>query len=81
MPLCRTKKRTTNLKTKNNQNCQKIELYRSPTTKVLKKKYSCRQAGWVETGSWGGEDVWQGGSWWTRPGQAMLWLADWAVPH
>ena len=26
-----TKRRTTNLKTKNNQNCQKIELYGSPT--------------------------------------------------
>ena len=28
---------TTNLKTKYNQKCQKIELYGSPTTKELKK--------------------------------------------
>ena len=33
-----TKRRiTTNLKTKNNQNCQKIKLYGSPTTNELKK--------------------------------------------
>ena len=47
MPLCSTKRRTTtkkktkrrtttNLKTKN-QNCQKIKLYGSPTSKDLKK--------------------------------------------
>ena len=36
---CTTKTRiTNNLKTKNNQNCQKIELYGSLTTKELKKK-------------------------------------------
>ena len=42
--LCSTIKRrtTTNLKTENNQNCEKIELYGSPTTKELKKKYSSR---------------------------------------
>ena len=33
---------TTNLKTKNKHNWQKIELYRSPTTKELKKKQSSR---------------------------------------
>ena len=43
-----TTKRTTNLKTKNNQNCQKIELYGSPTTKELKKKHSFRLVGGVE---------------------------------
>ena len=37
-----TKRRiTTSSKTKNNKNCQKIELYGSPTTKEL-KKYSSR---------------------------------------
>ena len=35
-----TTKKTTNLKTKNNQKCQKIELYGSLTTKELKKKQS-----------------------------------------
>ena len=47
----RTTKRATNLKTKNNQNCQKIELYGSPTTKELKKKHLSRLVGGEETGS------------------------------
>ena len=43
MPPCTTKRRiTNNLKTKNNQNCQKITLNESPTTTELKKKYSSR---------------------------------------
>ena len=46
----------------NNQNCQKIELYGSPTTKELKKKHSFTLVGGVETGSQGGEDSWEGGS-------------------
>ena len=33
---------TTNIKTINNQNCQKIKLYGSLTTKELKKKHSFR---------------------------------------
>ena len=55
----RTNKRrtTTNLKTKNNQNCQKIELYGSLTTKELKKKHPSRVVGRVERGSQGGEDA------------------------
>ena len=57
MPPCTTKRRTTtNLKTKNNQNCQKIKLYGSLTTKELKKKHSFRPVGGMETGSQGGED-------------------------
>ena len=44
-----TNKRTTNLKTENNQNCQKIELYGSPTTKELKKKHLLKLVGGVET--------------------------------
>ena len=52
MLLCTTKRRiTTNLKTKNNHNCQKIKLYGSPTTKELKKKHSFRLVGGVETDS------------------------------
>ena len=52
--ILRTIKRrtTTNLKTKNNKNCQKIKLYGNPTTKELKKKHSPRPVGGVETGSW-----------------------------
>ena len=47
-----TKRRTTtNLKTKNNQNCQKIKVYGSLTTKEIKKKHSSRPVGGAETGS------------------------------
>ena len=42
---------TKNLKTKNNQNCQKIKLYGSLTTKELKKKHSFRPVGGAEMGS------------------------------
>ena len=54
MPPCTTKRRTTtNLKTKTKktQNCQKIELYGSLTTKELKKKHSSRPVGGAEMGS------------------------------
>ena len=58
-----TKRRTTtNLKTKNNQNCQKVELYGSPTLKELKKKHSSRPVGGAETGS----------GWMTRAGKAAV---------
>ena len=39
VPACTTTRRTT---TKNNQKCQKIQQYGSPTTKELKKKHSSR---------------------------------------
>ena len=45
-------KKDNNLKTKTNQNRQKIQLYGSPTTKEIKKKHSSRLVGGVETGSW-----------------------------
>ena len=66
--LPRTTKRrtTTSLKTKNNQNSQKIELYGSPTTKELKKKHSSRPVGGEETGNLGTENTEQGSSWQTR---------------
>ena len=57
LPPRTTKRTTTNLKTKNNQNCQNIELYGSPTTKELKKKQSFRMVGGAEMGSRGGEDM------------------------
>ena len=52
MPSHTTERRPTHLKTKNSQNCQKMELSESPTTKDLKKKYLSRLVGGVETGSW-----------------------------
>ena len=53
MPTRTTKRRTTtNLKTKNNQNCQKIELYGSLITKKLKKKH---YPDWKEGQTWAGE--------------------------
>ena len=62
-----TKRRTiTNLKTKNNQNFQKIKLYGSPTTKELKKKHSFRLVGGVEKDIHLIEDTQQGGGWQTR---------------
>ena len=73
MPPHITKRRTiTNLKTKNNQNCQKIELYGSLTTKELKKKHLYRLVGRAE-------DAQQGGNW--RTGWVRWWLADWVVPQ
>ena len=69
----------TNLKTKNNQNFQKIELYGSLTTKELKKKHSSKLVRGVETDSQGGEDTWQSSGW--RTGQVRPQLSDWAVPY
>ena len=86
-PTSTTKRRTTNLKTKNNQNWQKIEPYGSPTTKELKKKHSSRPVGGEETAS-GAErtrvKVVAGGPGWVRQwlaDQARQWLTDWAVSH
>ena len=70
MPPHRTKRKTTtSLKTKNNQNCQKIGLYGSVTTKELKKKHSSRPVGGAEMGSEGGEDLRQGSGWRTGLGE------------
>ena len=61
MPPCTTIRRiTANFKMKNTQNCQKIELYGSPTTKGLKKLYSSRRIGGAEIGSQ--ERTWYGSS-------------------
>ena len=57
LPYTTKRRTTTNLKTKNNQNCQKIKLYGSLTTKELKKKHSFRLVRGVEMGSWGRENV------------------------
>ena len=46
-------KKNNKFKNKNNQNCQKIELYGSPTTKEFKKKHSSRQVAGAEMGSQG----------------------------
>ena len=75
LPPPTTKRRSTaNLKTKNNQNCQKIELYGSPTTKELKRKYLFRLVGGTEMGSWSGEDAQKGYSW--RTGWVRQCLVD-----
>ena len=81
LPPHTTKTRTTtNLKTKNNQNCQKIELYGNPTTKELKKKHSRRLVGGAERGSWTERTHSKTAS--RRLGQAKRWwLVDWVVPH
>ena len=66
LPRTTKTKTTTILKTKNNQNCQKIELYGSPTTKELKKKHSFRLVeGWRQVA--GGQRGWA----------ARWWLEDW----
>ena len=70
MPPCKTERRTTDLKTKSNQNCQKIELYGSLTTKELKKKHSSRLVGRAEMGSWGREDSRQGNGYRTWVGES-----------
>ena len=81
------KKDNNNLKTKNNQNCQKIELYGSPTTKEIKQKRSYRPVGGVETGSLKERTHSKAAA--GRLGQARRWLmdrarwqlADQVVPH
>ena len=60
-----------NLKTKNNQNCQKIKLCGSLTTKELKKKHSFGPIGGVQTGSWDGKNAQQGDSWRTGAGKVL----------
>ena len=73
------RKVTTNLKTKNNQNCQKIELYGSLSTKELKKKHLPRHVGGAETGSWvesTHSKVAARGLGWVQQQ-----LVDWAFPH
>ena len=80
MPPRTTKRgKTTNLKTKHNQNCQKIKLYGSATTKELNKKHSSRLVGGAETGGWGGEDEWQGGGWRTRQQLPDAVASHWSV--
>ena len=72
LPPCATKRRiTTNLKTKNNQNCQKTELYGSSRTRELKKKHSCKPVGGAEMGRCSGETAQQGGNWRTRVGKMV----------
>ena len=65
LPYTTKRRITTNLKTKNSQNYQKIKLHGSPITKEL-KKHSSRPVGGAETGSQGREDAQQGDSWWTE---------------
>ena len=73
-PRTTKRRKTTNLKTKNNQNCQKIELYGSPTTKELKKKHSSRLVGGAEIGSRGEEASQQGCSWQNGQSHNCVWI-------
>ena len=60
-----------NLKTNNTQNCQKIELHGSLTTKDLKKPHSSRQVERAETTEMGhrGKETWCGVErWWHSTG-------------
>ena len=52
-PHTAKRRTTTNLKTKNNQYCQKNKLYGSPTTKKLKKKHSFKLVQGAKMGSRG----------------------------
>ena len=80
MPLQTTKRRTTtNLKTKNNQNCWKIKLYGSLTIKELKKKHSSRLVKGAETGSLAERTHSKAAT--GGLGQARWHLAELAVPH
>ena len=58
------KKETTNLKTKNNQNCQK--LHGSLTTNELKKQF-------IQTGRRGREIKRQGSGWWKGRSHICVW--------
>ena len=68
-----------NLKTKNNQNCQKFNLYESLTTKELKKKHFSRLVAGKETGSWAQRTCIKEAA--RGPGQMRWWLVDQLVPH
>ena len=58
LPPCTTiRKIKTNFKTRNTQNCQKIELFGSLTTEDLKKSYSRRRLGRSERTQCGGGEV------------------------
>ena len=78
LPPSTTKRTTINLKTKNNQNFQKIKLYGNPTTMQLKKKYSFRLLGGAEMGSWGGREFLAR---WLEDLGARWQLADLVVPY
>ena len=65
-----------NLKTNNTQNCQKIELYGSLTTKDLKQPHSSRHVGGTEMQrrvEKQGDVVWHG--------EAVAEATEQAVPH
>ena len=72
LPPRTTKRRTTtNSKTKNNQNCQKIELCGRLPTKKLKKKHSSILVGRVGSQA---EDMQKGSSWRTRQSCIYMWI-------
>ena len=76
LPPTTKRRMTTNLKTKNNQTCQKIKQYGSLKTKELKKKHSSKLVGGAEKGSWGGEDVQEGSDWRSKQSHICI-LINW----
>ena len=79
MPPHTTDRTTTNLKTKNNLNCQKIKLYKSPTTKELKKKF-IQDGRRGRDGQPDRENLWQHSNWRTRASKLQLAdLAKWQL--
>ena len=81
VPPYTTKRGTTNLKTKNNQNCQKIKLYGILTTKELKKKHSSRLVGVTEMGR-DGQPGWRRlVARWQLEDRLRQWLTEQVVPH
>ena len=80
LPCTTNRKTTTNLKTKNNQICQKIELYGSQTTKNVKEETFIQTWRWCGDGQPGWRDTWQGGSW-GGLGWVRQWLAEQTVPR
>ena len=81
LPCTTNRRTTTNLKTKNNQNCQKIKLYGILTTKELKKKHSSRLVGVTEMGR-DGQPGWRRlVARWQLEDRLRQWLTEQVVPH
>ena len=79
LPPPTTKRKTTNLKTKDNQKFQVIKLHGSLTTKELEKKHLSRLVGEAEMGSWVEKTCSNAAA--GELGWARWWLGVGAVPH
>ena len=61
VPPCKTKRRTTNLKTKNNQNCSENRTVWKSDNQGVKEETFTQTGRRDRDGQLGGEDTWQGG--------------------